>query len=65
MELEKKNDIIKTLHVTVDELTNKNICLVEDNNKISLQKEQVSEVIIQFIVFFLNLIRGCNSIIIE
>ncbi|VVC25373.1 Hypothetical protein CINCED_3A004528 [Cinara cedri] len=40
-ELEKKNDIIKTLQTTVDELTNKNICLVEDNTKISFQKDQI------------------------
>lgn len=43
--LEKKNDAIKTLKTTIDEIRNKNISLVEDNSKISSQLEQVSEVI--------------------
>lgn len=47
-ELEKINGIIKTLRTTVEDLTNKNISLVEDNGKISLQLERVSEIVLDF-----------------
>lgn len=42
------NNIIKTLRTTVEDLTNKNISLTENNNIISLQLEQVSEIIFDF-----------------
>lgn len=38
------NDVIKSLKTTIDEITKKNISLIEDNSKISLQLEEVSKI---------------------
>lgn len=43
-ELEKKNEIIKTLQSSIDELTYKSNNLIEDNDKLSLQLEQVCHI---------------------
>lgn len=40
--LEKKNEIVKTLQTTVDELTTKTYSLIEENDTLSSQLAEVS-----------------------